>query len=105
MKGYIGATIQKPPPGSTEYTTIFRFDTVDNLRRFEESELRHSIPKVKQDWSKELSITLNRVTDHGPYGAYCESTMIILLGFFVSLPSSLCKNKKKKEKPWNILGK
>lgn len=40
MKGYIGATIQKPSPGSTEYTSIFRFDTVDNLRKFEESELR-----------------------------------------------------------------
>jgi antibiotic biosynthesis monooxygenase (ABM) superfamily enzyme len=40
LKGYIGATIQKPPPGSTEYTSIFRFDTVDNLRKFEESELR-----------------------------------------------------------------
>jgi len=40
MKGYIGSTIQKPPPGSTEYTSIFRFDTVDNLRKFEESELR-----------------------------------------------------------------
>lgn len=40
MKGYLGATIQKPAPGSTEYTSVFRFDTVDNLRRFEESELR-----------------------------------------------------------------
>jgi uncharacterized protein len=40
MKGYLGATIQKPEPGSTEYTSIFRFDTVDNLRKFEESELR-----------------------------------------------------------------
>jgi antibiotic biosynthesis monooxygenase (ABM) superfamily enzyme len=40
MKGYIGATIQKPPAGSREYTSIFRFDTVDNLRKFEESELR-----------------------------------------------------------------
>jgi uncharacterized protein len=40
MKGYLGATIQKPAPGSTEYTSIFRFDTVDNLRKFEESELR-----------------------------------------------------------------
>jgi uncharacterized protein len=40
MKGYIGATIQRPPPGSTEYTSIFRFDNVDNLRKFEESELR-----------------------------------------------------------------
>jgi antibiotic biosynthesis monooxygenase (ABM) superfamily enzyme len=40
MKGYLGATIHKPAPGSTEYTSIFRFDTVDNLRKFEESELR-----------------------------------------------------------------
>jgi uncharacterized protein len=40
LKGYLGATIQKPAPGSTEYTSIFRFDTVDNLRKFEESELR-----------------------------------------------------------------
>jgi antibiotic biosynthesis monooxygenase (ABM) superfamily enzyme len=40
MKGYLGATIQKPAPGSTEYTSIFRFDTVDNLRKFEASELR-----------------------------------------------------------------
>ena len=40
MKGYLGATIQKPAPGSTEYTSIFRFDTVNNLRKFEESELR-----------------------------------------------------------------
>ncbi len=40
MKGYLGATIQKPAPGSTEYTSVFRFDTVDNLRKFEDSELR-----------------------------------------------------------------
>ena len=40
LKGYIGSTIQRPPPGSTEYTSIFRFDTVDNLRKFEGSELR-----------------------------------------------------------------
>jgi uncharacterized protein len=40
LKGYIGSTIQRPPPGSTEYTSIFRSDNVDNLRRFEESEMR-----------------------------------------------------------------
>ena len=40
MKGYLGATVQKPAPGSTEYTSVFRFDTIDNLRKFEESELR-----------------------------------------------------------------
>src|SRR5215212_7050686 len=31
---------KRPTPGSTEYTIIFRFDTVENLRKFEESELR-----------------------------------------------------------------
>jgi antibiotic biosynthesis monooxygenase (ABM) superfamily enzyme len=40
LNGYLGTTVQKPPPGSTEYTSIFRFDTVGNLRKFEESEMR-----------------------------------------------------------------
>ena len=40
MEGYLGATVQKPAAGSSEYTSIFRFDSVDNLRKFEESELR-----------------------------------------------------------------
>jgi antibiotic biosynthesis monooxygenase (ABM) superfamily enzyme len=40
MKGYIGASIQKPAQGTTEYTSIFRFDNVENLRKFEESEIR-----------------------------------------------------------------
>jgi uncharacterized protein len=40
MKGYLGVTIQKPATGSTEYTSVFRFDTVENLRKFEESEIR-----------------------------------------------------------------
>jgi antibiotic biosynthesis monooxygenase (ABM) superfamily enzyme len=40
MKGYIGATIQKPAPGTREYTSIFRFDNVENLRKFEDSEIR-----------------------------------------------------------------
>src|SRR5829696_5642763 len=50
MKGYLGATIQKPAPGSTEYTIIFRFDTVDNLRKFEESELRSRYLKEVKDY-------------------------------------------------------
>ncbi|MDQ3902932.1 MAG: hypothetical protein M3247_04645 [Thermoproteota archaeon] len=41
IKGYLGATIQRPATGSTEYTIIFRFDTINNLRKFEESELRY----------------------------------------------------------------
>ena len=40
MKGYIRATVQKPAPGTTEYTSVFRFDNVENLRKFEESEIR-----------------------------------------------------------------
>lgn len=40
MKGYIGATVQKPAPGTMEYTSVFRFDNVENLRKFEESEIR-----------------------------------------------------------------
>jgi antibiotic biosynthesis monooxygenase (ABM) superfamily enzyme len=41
MNGYIGATVQKPAPGTTEYTSVFRFDNVENLRKFEESEIRN----------------------------------------------------------------
>jgi antibiotic biosynthesis monooxygenase (ABM) superfamily enzyme len=40
MKGYMGAAIQKPAPGTTDYTSVFRFDNVENLRKFEESEIR-----------------------------------------------------------------
>jgi antibiotic biosynthesis monooxygenase (ABM) superfamily enzyme len=40
MKGYMGAAVQKPAPGTTEYTSVFRFDNVENLRKFEESEIR-----------------------------------------------------------------
>jgi antibiotic biosynthesis monooxygenase (ABM) superfamily enzyme len=32
MKGYIGAVVQKPAQGSTEYTSIFRFDNVESLK-------------------------------------------------------------------------
>jgi antibiotic biosynthesis monooxygenase (ABM) superfamily enzyme len=40
LSGYLGATVEKPAPGSNEYTSIFRFDTVENLRKFEESDMR-----------------------------------------------------------------
>src|SRR5215213_5097432 len=33
MKGYIGAVVQKPAPGTAEYTSVFRFDNVENLRK------------------------------------------------------------------------
>jgi antibiotic biosynthesis monooxygenase (ABM) superfamily enzyme len=40
LPGYLGTTVQRPPPGGREYTSVFRFDTVDHLRAFEESDLR-----------------------------------------------------------------
>jgi hypothetical protein len=38
--GYLGANIQRPAPGGREYTSVFRFDSVENLRAFEQSEVR-----------------------------------------------------------------
>jgi hypothetical protein len=42
LKGYLGASVQRPAQGSAapEYTSVFRFDSVENLRAFEESEMR-----------------------------------------------------------------
>jgi uncharacterized protein len=41
LPGYLGTTIHRPAPrGPREYTSIFRFDSVDHLRAFEESDLR-----------------------------------------------------------------
>lgn len=40
LPGYLGTTIQRPAAAGHEYTSVFRFDTVDNLRAFERSELR-----------------------------------------------------------------
>jgi antibiotic biosynthesis monooxygenase (ABM) superfamily enzyme len=56
MEGYLGATIQKPAAGSSEYTSIFRFDSVDNLRKFEESELRAKYLREVVDYVDEDAI-------------------------------------------------
>jgi antibiotic biosynthesis monooxygenase (ABM) superfamily enzyme len=40
LRGYLGTTVQRPRAGEREYTSISRFATVDDLRAFEESELR-----------------------------------------------------------------
>ncbi|MBL8685443.1 MAG: antibiotic biosynthesis monooxygenase [Myxococcales bacterium] len=41
LPGYLGTNVYRPAPGAArEYTSVFRFDSVENLRRFEESELR-----------------------------------------------------------------
>lgn len=38
--GYLGATVLRPRPGSREWVLIFRYDTVDHLRAWEESRER-----------------------------------------------------------------
>jgi antibiotic biosynthesis monooxygenase (ABM) superfamily enzyme len=40
LPGYLGTTVHRPPPGGREYTSVLRFDTVEHLRGFEESDLR-----------------------------------------------------------------
>ena len=41
LPGYRGTTVQPPgPTGPREYTSVVRFDSVDDLQRFERSDLR-----------------------------------------------------------------
>lgn len=42
LDGYLGAKVQRPTEGTDDprYTSVFRFATLDHLRRFEASELR-----------------------------------------------------------------
>src|SRR4051812_39724437 len=41
MPGFMGTNILRPSPsGPREYTSVFRFDSVDSLQAFEQSELR-----------------------------------------------------------------
>jgi antibiotic biosynthesis monooxygenase (ABM) superfamily enzyme len=55
LSGYLGATVQRPAAtGPREYVSVFRFDSVENLRAFEASELRarllrEVIPLVEGD--------------------------------------------------------
>jgi len=66
MPGYLGTNIQRPPPGGPrEYTSVFRFDSVEHLRAFEESELRRRAlaevaPYVEADavWRKLTGLEL-----------------------------------------------
>jgi hypothetical protein len=38
--GHLGMTVLRPPPGSRKYTIVFRFDTVDHLQAWDQSEER-----------------------------------------------------------------
>jgi antibiotic biosynthesis monooxygenase (ABM) superfamily enzyme len=40
LPGYMGADIHRPPSGSREYVSVFRFDSLGNLAAFEQSDLR-----------------------------------------------------------------
>lgn len=41
LPGYLGTTVHRPSPsGPRKYTSVFRFDSVDHLRAFEDSEVR-----------------------------------------------------------------
>ncbi len=42
LPGYLGTNVQRPSAsGPREYISVFRFDSVEHLRGFEQSELRH----------------------------------------------------------------
>ncbi len=41
LPGFLGARVQRPEPGAPPtYTSVFRFETVETLRAFEQSDLR-----------------------------------------------------------------
>lgn len=41
LAGYLGTSVHRPPPsGPREYTSVFRFDSLEHLRAFEASDLR-----------------------------------------------------------------
>lgn len=41
LPGYLGTNVQRPAPSNPrEYTSVFRFDSLEHLRGFEESDLR-----------------------------------------------------------------
>ena len=69
LPGYLGAQVIRPagtaPAGPREYTSVFRFSTVEHLRAFEDSELRRRAlrevaPYVEADavWKKLTGLEL-----------------------------------------------
>lgn len=42
LPGYLGTTVTRPSGANREYTSVFRFDSVEHLRGFEQSELRRN---------------------------------------------------------------
>jgi len=65
LPGYLGTNVLRPATGSREYTSVFRFDSVEHLRAFENSDLRHralaqAIDFVEADavWNKLTGLEL-----------------------------------------------
>ena len=66
LPGYLGANIMRPAStGQREYTSVFRFDSVANLRAFEESDLRrraleevHDLVEADAVWQKLTGLEL-----------------------------------------------
>jgi hypothetical protein len=65
LPGYLGTTVQRPPARGHAYTSIFRFATVEDLRRFENSDLRRAAlravaPLVEADavWDRMTGLEL-----------------------------------------------
>lgn len=66
LPGYLGTHVLRPAAtGSREYTSVFRFDSVEHLRAFEDSDLRHralaqAIDFVEADavWNKLTGLEL-----------------------------------------------
>ena len=55
--GHLGVTIFRPRTGARDYTFVFRFDTVDNLARWESSAER-------DDWAHRAEAFTERVLIH-----------------------------------------
>lgn len=65
LPGYLGTVVQRPAAPSRTYTSVFRFDSVEHLRAFEQSELRRRaleevVPWVEADaaWEKLTGLEL-----------------------------------------------
>jgi len=57
FQGHMGVTIFRPRPGSRDYTFVFKFDTVENLERWERSAER-------ADWVQRAEAFTERVHLH-----------------------------------------
>ena len=62
--GYLGAFVQPPKPGGTTWTTVIRFDTVENLERWLTSERRAAL--VNESLTLSEGFTTHRIDGSFP---------------------------------------